>query len=55
MLISGLLDYSGGYTAVKRRISVIGNNVANRTNEKVTFQDNSLFRSCISKINKTLG
>ena len=44
-------DYSGAYILVKGRISVTGNNAANRRNEKLTFKKNAPFRSCISKIN----
>ena len=52
MLTSDLCDHSGAYI-VKRRISVIGNNNANRKNKKLTFTNNTPIRSCLSKIDKT--
>ena len=54
MLRSDLRDYSDAYIVLKRRISVTGNENANKRNKKLTFENNALFRSCISKINKTL-
>ena len=51
MLTSDLCDYSDAYIVVKGRISVAGNNLANRVNKKLTFGNNAPFRSCISKIN----
>ena len=51
MLRSDLYDYSDAYIVVKGRISVTGNNAANRRNKKLTFKNNAPFRSCISKIN----
>ena len=44
-------DYSDSYSLVKGRISVTGTNNANRRNKKLTFKNNSAFRSCTSKIN----
>ena len=44
---------SHAYIVVKRRVSVTGNNAANRRNKKLTFKNNAPFRSCISKINNT--
>ena len=41
------------YIVVKGRISVTGNNAANRRNKKLTFKNNASFRSCTSKINNT--
>ena len=38
---------------MKGRISVASTNNANKTNKKVTFKNNSPFRSCISKINSS--
>ena len=48
-----ICDNSHAYIVVKRRISVTGNNAANRRNKKLTFKNNAPFRSCISKINNT--
>ena len=53
MLRSDVCDYSDEYIAVKGRRSVTGNNVVNRRNKKLTFQNNAPFRSCISKFNNT--
>ena len=53
MLWSDLCDYSDAYIVVKERISVTGNNASNRRNKKLTFKDNTPFRSCISNINNT--
>ena len=53
MLRSDVCDYSDEYIAVKGRRSVTGNNVVNRRNKKLTFQNNASFRSCISKFNNT--
>ena len=38
---------------MKGRISVTGTNNGNRRNKKLTFKNNALFRSCVSKINET--
>ena len=54
MLRSDLCDYGDAYILVKRRVSVAGNNNANRRNKKLTFKNNAPFRSCITKINNTL-
>ena len=35
---------------LKRRISIKGSNAANRRNKKLTFKNDTSFRSCISKI-----
>ena len=51
MLRSGLCDYSDACIVVKWRMSVTGTNAANRANEKLTFNNNAPFRSCITKIN----
>ena len=53
MLRSDVCDYSDEYIAVKGRRSVTGNNVVNRRNKKLPFQNNAPFRSCISKFNNT--
>ena len=53
MLRSDVCDYSDEYIAVKGRRSVTSNNVVNRRNKKLTFQNNAPFRSCISKFNNT--
>ena len=53
MLRSDLYDYSDAYIVEKGRISVTDNNVANRRNKKLTFNNNALFKSGISKINNT--
>ena len=49
MLRSDLCDYSDEFIVVKGRVSVTGNNNANRRNEKLTFKNNPSFRSFISK------
>ena len=54
MLRSDLCDNSDAYVVVKGRISVRGNNNANRINKKLTFKKNTSSRSYISKINNTL-
>ena len=54
MLRSDLFDYSDGYIFVKGIISVTGTGNANRRNKNLSFNNNALFRSCISKINSTL-
>ena len=53
ILRSNLCDYSNAYIAVKGRISVRGTNNANTRNKKLTFKNNVLLRSSISKINET--
>ena len=42
------------HIVVKGRISVTETNAANTENEKLSFKNNALFRSCISKINNVL-
>ena len=54
MLKSDLNDYNDAYILVKERISVKCTDNANRWNKKLTFKNNALFRSCISKTNNTL-
>ena len=53
MLRSDLCDYIDVYIVVKGIISVTGTNPNNRRNKKLTFKNNALFTSCISKINNT--
>ena len=53
LLRSDLSDYSDAFIVIKRRITVAGNNLANRMNKKLTFKNNAPFRSCISKMNNT--
>ena len=53
MLRSNLCDYSDAYIFAKRRISVRSTNDANKGNEKLTFEYNTPFRSCISNISNT--
>ena len=48
-----LIDYGKTYIVLKGRISVASTNNANKTNKKLTFKNNSPFRSCISKINSS--
>ena len=54
MLRSDLRDYNDAYIVVKGTISVTETNDANRRNKKLNLKNNSPFRSCISRINKTL-
>ena len=42
------------HIVVKGRISVTETNAANTENKKLSFKNNALFRSCISKINNVL-
>ena len=53
MLRSDLCDCRDAYIVVKGRVHVIGINAANRRNKELTFKNNALFKSCISKITKT--
>ena len=53
MLRSDLRDYSDASIVVKGRISVTSTRNSNKRNKKLTFKNNALFRSCISKINNT--
>ena len=53
MLISDLSDYSDSYIVVTGRISATGNANASRRNRKLIFKYNTLFGSCISKVNNT--
>ena len=53
MLRSDLCDYSDAYIVVKERITVEGDNDDKTKNKKLIFNNISLFRLCISKINTT--
>ena len=56
MLTSQLCDYSDAYCCKKKdkgTNDVRGTNDANRIDNKVTFKNNALFRSCISELNGT--
>ena len=53
ILRSDLRAYSDAYIVVKVRITVTGTINANRINKIITFNNNLLFRLCISKINDT--
>ena len=44
MLRSDLCDYSDAYVVVKARITVEGDNNANKRNKKLTFKNNAPFR-----------
>ena len=54
MLRSDLFDYSDAYIFVKRIISVTGTGNTTRRIKNLSFNNNALFRSCISKIISTL-
>ena len=54
MLISDLCDYNDAYIVVKGTSTVEGDNDDKKKIKKLTFKNNAPFRSCISKINKTL-
>ena len=54
MLRSDFCDYSDANIFVKGRITVTGTNSANKRN-KLTFDNNASFRSCISEINNIFG
>ena len=49
-----MCDYSDAYIVVKESVNVEGTNNAEKRNKKLTFENNALFRSCISNINNTL-
>ena len=51
MLRSDLYDSSDAYIVAKGKISVTDTNNVNKQSKKLTFQNNTPFRSCISKIN----
>ena len=50
MLRSDMCDCSDAYIVVKRRITVEDTNYDNTNNKKLSFKNNALFRSSISKI-----
>ena len=54
MLRSDVCDYSDAYIVLKGTITVEGDDVNKKRDEKLSFKNNSPFRSCISKINKML-
>ena len=49
-LRSNLWDYKDAQIVVKGRRSVRGTNDTNRRNKNLTFKNNTLFRSCMSKL-----
>ena len=51
MLRSDLYDQSNACIILKGAVTVEGTNDANKRNKKLTFKNNTPFRSCISKIN----
>ena len=51
MLRPDLCDFNGAYIAVKRNITLEGDNDANRRNKNLAFQSNVTFINCILKIN----
>ena len=53
MLRTDLREYNDGYIVVKGKISVRGTNDANKRNKRLTFKNNTPFRSCLLKINDT--
>ena len=53
ILRSGLCDYNDVYIVVKGIIIVTGTSNAHRRNNKLTFKNNTPFRSCIPKIDNT--
>ena len=48
-----MYDYSDACIAVKGGITIEGTNANNRKDEKLTFKNNALFSSQISKTNDT--
>ena len=50
---SNLSDYIDAYIVVKGRAIVTGINNVTRRNKELTFKNNDLYRSCISKTNNT--
>ena len=49
MLRSNVCGYSNAYIVVKERIGVRGTNDDSKRNKKLTFKNNTPFRSCIFK------
>ena len=54
ILRSDLCSYSDAYFVVKWRITVVVTLDANKRDKNLTFKNNALFRSWISKINNTI-
>ena len=54
ILRSDVCDYSDAYIVLKGTMTVEGDGVNKKRDEKLSFKNNSPFRSCISKINKIL-
>ena len=52
MLRSNMCDYSDVYIVVKGKITVIGFNNDDTKNKKLTYKNNVLVRSSMSKIDK---
>ena len=48
-----MCDYGDACIVVNGRITVAGINANNQADKNLTFKNNALFRSCISKINDT--
>ena len=53
MLRSDLCDFSDAYIVVKETITVEGDDDNKEREKKTSFNNNSPFRSCTSKINNT--
>ena len=51
MLRSDFCHYSDPYIAAIGRITIRDNNNVNRINKKLTFKNNTPFRSCMLKVN----
>ena len=51
MLRSDFCDYSDPYIVVMGRITIRDNNNVNRISKKLTFKNNTPFRSCMLKVN----
>ena len=51
MLRSGLCDFSDAYIVVKRDITLVGDDDANKHNKNIVFKNNSPFVNCIANIN----
>ena len=54
MLRSDLRDYSDAYIGVKGTIAVAGGSNKSTNNRPLTFENNTPFISCVSKINNVL-
>ena len=51
MLRFDFCDYNDIYIVVMGRITIRDNNNVNRINKKLTFKNNTPFRSCMLKVN----